>query len=433
MPTVQEELATLREWLQAEKEEGYEQFRNLIERMPLSERQKKGFSWYPVDIRKSGYTFGERAYVVLEFAAALDHPHQFRSGKPVRLFTQQAHVHRPEQNGVINYVQKGKMKIVLNTKDLPDWLGGGQIGVDLMFDERSYLEMEKALKLVMNAEKNRLAELRDILLGHRSPQLAPPHTVNNPILNQSQNRALQHILASKDVSIVHGPPGTGKTTTIVQAIRLLSQQESTLLVCAPSNTAVDLLSERLAAEGLRVVRVGNISRVDESLIEHTLDAQLAQHPESKNIKKIKIKAAECRRSARRYRRKFGSEERNAKRELLAEAKELTAWANQLEERLINQILDSAQVICCTLVSSTNKVLDRRHFRTLVIDEAAQALEPATWIPITKASKIILTGDPFQLPPTVKSIKAQKGGLEITLLEKCIQRFKKVNLLQVQYR
>jgi len=206
-----------------------------------------------------------------------------------------------------------------------------------------------------------------------------------------------------------------------------------VLVCAPSNAAVDLLTERLVAQGLFVVRIGNISRVDDQLLSHTLEMLAASHPENKNVKKVRIQAAECRRQARRFRRQFGSDERQERRQLLDEAAQLVDWANALEDRIVEQILDGAQVITATLVGAAQKVLEKRHFRTVVIDEASQALEPASWIPITKASRIILTGDPHQLPPTVKSTKAAAQGLSITMMERCIRNMPNAPMLEVQYR
>lgn len=433
MPTEIKELSQLLALLMLEKEEDFEQYKQQIQQLTIAERQVKGYCWYPLSIIKHGYTYGERAFVVVEKNED-GLTHQFRSGKTVNLFTKQPGVKKPEKSGVIYYVNKNRMKIILNTRDLPDWLGIGQIGVDLLFDETTYQEMEKALKLVMEAKGDRLATLRSILLG-KSPALyrKNENAFELKSLNPSQNKAVNQMLNAQDIALIHGPPGTGKTTTLVQAIKLLCQMEQTVLVCAPSNTAVDLLTERLANEDLNVVRIGNLSRVDERIIEHTLEVQLAKHPESKNIKKVKIKAAECRRMARRYKRNFGHKEATERKALHQEAKELTNWANQLEDRLIEQILSQAQVICSTLVGAANKVLGKRRFRTVVIDEAAQALEPATWIPITKAAKVVLTGDPFQLPPTVKSMEAQRKGFNITLLEKCLKRHPKSSLLNIQYR
>jgi superfamily I DNA and/or RNA helicase len=291
--------------------------------------------------------------------------------------------------------------------------------------------MEKALKKVMEAKKGRLAALRAVLMGKKEPLFgAIENWVQMPHLNPSQNEAVQAILAARDVAVVHGPAGTGKTTTLVQAVKMLCETESTVLVCAPSNTAVDLLTERLAEQNLQVVRIGNISRVDESILRHTLEVQMAEHPESKHVKKVKIEAAEARREAHRMRRRGRGEDR---RRMFQEARELSHWARQLEDRLIDQILDSAQVITCTLVGAAHPLLEKRNFRTAVIDEAAQALEPATWIPIIKASKVMLTGDPFQLPPTVKSMEAQRKGFGVTLIEKALERLAHTSLLNVQYR
>jgi len=373
----------LLEQVQAEKKADFDAYKELIANLPLDERKKQGFTWHPLNVVKFGYTIGERSFVIVEKTSETDAPRQFRAGKTVRLWT--------------------------------------------------YLEMEKALKIVSKASRDRLAELRGILLNKQSARFLNGHPIDIPTLNKAQNDAVNQILAAQDIAVIHGPPGTGKTTTAVQAIKQLVKTENTVLVCAPSNAAVDLLTERVAAQGLSVVRLGNISRVDEDMIQHTLEAQLAAHPESKNIKKVKIQAAQARKKAGKFKRKFGGKERTERREFYQEARELTAWANQLEDRIIDQILDGAQVITCTLVGATQRVLAKRTFRTVLIDEAAQALEPACWIPIIKASKVVFAGDPFQLPPTVKSSKHKKEGLNITLVEKCLEFLPKISFLNVQYR
>jgi len=422
------------ELIRLEKKEELDQYKQKIQNLPLDERVTQGYSWYQVETIKKGYTFGDRAFIIVERTSKKDLPHRFRSGMTVNFFTRQPNVKNPERAGVINFIKKDKMKIILNTKDLPDWTGIGLLGIDLLFDDRSYREMEYALSKVIEAKGDRLAELREIMLG-AAPCIRNLTDIDvaTTQLNESQNKALNNAYNSNDVTIIHGPPGTGKTTTIVQIVKKLSHKEQTILVTAPSNTAVDLLTERLAQEGLDVVRIGNISRADENIVPLTLDAQLAAHPEAKNIKKVKIQAAEYRRKAQKYKRSFGREQAIERKNNYAQAKELEVWANQLEKRVIDQLLEGAQVITATLVSSSNKELKNRKFRTVVIDEAAQALEPASWIPILKASKVILAGDPYQLPPTIKSREAQKNGLETTLIEKCIHNLAEANLLRTQYR
>ena len=429
--------------LQQEREQDFQQYLTLVREHSLRERVEQGYTWYPLNIIRTGFALGDKAYVVVERTTQLNEPHQLRAGQTVRLFAQQGQEETPEdKQGIINYVERNRMKIILHARDIPDWLRDGQLGLDMLFDDRSYREMERALERVMAAKGNRLAELRELLTaGSQGRNAAQPlqdaGEKPGPIptqLNPSQQAAVQAIQNNRDVVIVHGPPGTGKTTTLVAAVEQLVQQESTVLVTAPSNTAADLLTERLAARGVRVVRVGNISRVDETVLAHTVDARLSAHPESKNIKKVKIEAAEHRRQARRFKRTFNATDRRERGHLRKQARELEAWANTLEDRLVDEILVSAQAIICTLVGAAHPLLENRNFRTCIIDEAAQALEPACWIPISKASRIVLAGDPFQLPPTVKNPDAAKKGLSTTLIERCLELLPDhVHLLQVQYR
>jgi ATP-dependent RNA/DNA helicase IGHMBP2 len=421
------------EGLNAEREHERKHFQEWVLRMPLNERKKEGYSWYPLEIQKKGYTIGGRAFIIFNRVNELGKAHKFRSGNTVRLFTQYASAKKAEQNGVIHFVEKDKMKVILSAKDHPEWIDKGMCGIDLGFEERSYIEMTKAHKLVAEAEKNRLAEIRDILLGFKSQSSSVSSSLKIEKLNQSQNNALSDLVSDKIVSIIHGPPGTGKTTTIVEAVRELTKKMNNLLLCAPSNTAVDLLTERLAAEGISVLRIGNISRVNEELLMHTLEAKLGTHPESKTLKKIRKDAAEARRKAKRFKRNFDRDAYLERKSLFQEAGELETWANQLERRLVEQIISSSQVICCTLVGANDRVLENMEFPMCIIDEAAQALMPSCWIPIAKSSKAALVGDPYQLPPTVKSDQARKLKFERTLLEYAIDRMGQSNLLNIQYR
>ncbi|RME99466.1 MAG: AAA family ATPase [Bacteroidetes bacterium] len=430
---IKAELQQLQVNLALEKSADLEYHRQKVQSLPLERQVEEGYAWYKVQVIKTGYTYGQRAFVIIERPEP-HLPDQFRAGNTVALFTREAGVKRPEVSGIIHFVNRHKMNIILNQEDLPSWLQFGPLGVVQLFDDRTYREMEKALEKLLNANGDRLAELRDTILGrYQATFREVSEWIVGEGLNEAQNAALREVVGAHQLAVIHGPPGTGKTTTLVQVVLQLTQTEPTVLVTAPSNTAVDLLTERLAATGLRVLRIGNISRVDESVMRHSLDQQLANHPEAKTIKKLKIEAAELRRQAKKYKRKFGAEQRRSRGRMFKEAGQMNAWAYQLEQRLIDELVESAQVVTATLVGANHSVLEHKTFRTVVIDEAAQALEPASWIPILKASRVVLTGDPYQLPPTVKSREAAKQGLSVTLLEKALARQQRTSLLNIQYR
>ena len=302
-----------------------------------------------------------------------------------------------------------------------------------MFDEVSYREMNHGLTKVIQAEDNRLAELREIFAGNEPAKFDKIDFTPYPALNDSQNEALRKIASAQDVAIIHGPPGTGKTTTLVQAIIHTLKKEKQVLVCAPSNTAIDLITEKLSSNGINVVRVGNPARVSESLFSHTLDSKLSSHGNYKELKQLRKQADEYRRLASKYKRHFGRAEREQRKAIITEAKKLENEAGHLEFYMMEDVLSSAQVICSTLVGSAHNILRDRKYNTVFIDEAAQALEPASWIPIIRANRVVFAGDHHQLPPTVKSIEAAKAGLNITLFEKCIQRQDVAVMLSRQYR
>ncbi len=432
--TVQEELEQLLALLKQEKEEESKQYERLIKELSIQQRVQKGACWFPVQLEQNGWSLGEHPFIVVERTKALEQAHKFRAGQVVSIFSEKVAGQVPEEKGVVYFVKKNRMKIILYGTQLPRWIMGGKIGIQLDFDERSYIEMERAVRTVQGAKNDRLAELRDVLLGKKPARFDKErHAYELPQLNRSQNEAVQQILAAEDVAVIHGHPGTGKTTTLVAAIQQLVKHESPILVCAPSNSATDLLTEKLAAQGLNVVRIGNVSRVDEDLLQHTIEGILQTLPEIQEVKKMKIEAAKLRRDAEKFKRKFGAEERSNRRNSYHEAKELMQQARMLEDYIVDKTLREADVICSTLVGAVGRYIEKMQFHTIIIDEAAQALEPATWIPIMKAQKVVFAGDPFQLPPTVKSRQAARNGFSITLLEKAVERLSEVSLLDTQYR
>ncbi len=433
---IDQEIIKLKASLALEKKEDYDRYQSELAKANQKQKVEKGVSWHPCQLSKKGFTLGNRAFIVIHRSKSNEGPHRLRAGGPVDVFLS-GKANEPKNrnavNGVIHFVNRNKMKVILNMEEFPFWIDDGDISVELQFDERTYREMDKALNTLAKASTGRLKELKGVCFGKIPPAFGSSPEFSVEELNESQEAAVKHILSAKDVALVHGPPGTGKTTTLVKAIAELAKIEKQVLVCASSNAAVDLLSERCSNAGLNVVRIGNISRVDESILSITLESRLAEHPENKNIKKVRQQAEEIRRKTRKFKKWNQREARQDNIAALKEARDLESWARQLEDRLLEEVLFQADVIACTFVNATHSSLRKIEFNTVVIDEAGQALEPATWIPIINANKVVLAGDPFQLPPTVKSSEAKKAGLEVTLLERLIKRFDQQAFLNTQYR
>ncbi|MBD0376491.1 MAG: AAA family ATPase, partial [Flavisolibacter sp.] len=426
----------LRDLLQIEKEEDRRSYEQLTSNLSVAERREAGITWYPVAIRDTELGRGDYLIVEVERTTHQDVIHQLRFGMTAALFSH----HDPKSDrveGTITHISGNRLKITLRTDELPDWSRNGKLGIDAVFDENSYEEMEKAMKLAsVSEEKKEEGHLIKILKGEKKPTfhstIALPSVAQ---LNQTQQEAVAKILTANELAIVHGPPGTGKTTTLVQAIKVIIHQEpQQLLVVAPSNAAVDLLSERLSDEGLNVVRVGNPARVNERQMALTLDNKMAAHSSMKEVKQLKKQAAEYQDMAHKYKRNFGPAEREQRKALFAEARIIRQEVERTEQYIIKDVLSKADVITATLVGANHYTVRHLKYDTVVIDEAGQALEPACWIPILKAQKVVMAGDHCQLPPTIKSAEAAKEGLSTTLMEKCVARHpESVVLLQEQYR
>ena len=421
--------------LQIEKEEDRRSYKALMENMPVPDRREAGLSWYPIAIKDTEIGRGDYLTVEVERTTHHDIMHQLRFGMSAALFSN----HDPKHDrieGTIAHLSGNRLKISLRTDELPDWSRNGKVGIDAVFDENSYAEMEAALKLApLLADKKEESGLIKILTGEKKPTFHS-HVAPIPIpgLNEVQQLAVQKILAANELAIVHGPPGTGKTTTLVQAIKALLQRDrQQILVVAPSNAAVDLLSEKLWDEGLNVVRVGNPARVNERQMSLTLDSKITAHPRAKEIKRLKKQAAEYRDMAQKYKRSFGPAEREQRKALFAEARNLRQEVERTEAYIVDDVLSKANVITATLVGANHYTVRQLKYHTVVIDEAGQALEPACWIPILKAKKLVMAGDHCQLPPTIKSVEAAKE-LSNTLMEKNVAlHAEAVVLLEEQYR
>jgi len=416
--------------LEIEKKEDEQQHLALIKKTTLNDRKKSGITWAPLRIIETGYGMGDYPYMIVERTQMKGIPHFFAAGKMIEILNKE----NEEEilKGTIHFVNQDQMKINFTVDDLPHWIDTSSLILNLCFDEASYKEMFFTLKQFLKPEFK--SDLVEKLIGLRTiDQLLTITTFEIPKLNPSQQKAVFKSLASQDISIIHGPPGTGKTTTLVQFIKQLSKSEKQILVCAPSNAAVDYLTEKLSDEGLQVLRLGNISRVDDKVLSKTLDLKVKNHPRSKDIGQARKQANEYRQMAMKYKRNFGKEERLQRNLLLKEAKEIMNDSMKIEDSIVSDVIEKSQIILTTLVGANARYLKNINFKTVVIDEAAQGLEPASWIPILKAEKVVLAGDPQQLPPTVKSEEAAKAGLSVTLLEKIISKIENTTLLDTQYR
>ena len=431
-----EQLQKLRKLLDIERKADLAHYEKEVVMQPLGERRRKGLTWYPLIVQQSGIGMGEKYYVIIERKTHKDDPHAFQPGSLVSLFNHVGEGNKSQRlPGVVSAVWKNSMKITFNAEELPEWIDYGSPGVDMLFDDLSYKEMDIAVERVIDAKEGRLKELREVLLGREPATFIEeqPYFEDFGFLNESQKEAAKKITTAKDVAIIHGPPGTGKTTTLVQAVKLTLQTEKQVLVTAPSNTAVDLLTEKLLAKGVKVVRIGNPARVSEELMQHSLETQVTMHDDYRFLKKLRKQGEDFKKMAFKYKRKFGRAEREQRKLLMAEARKAQDEAKYLEKYIVDSLLDEAQVITATLVGSVNKYIRYRQFSTVFIDEAGQALEPSCWIPITKSNRVVFAGDHFQLPPTVKSYEAAQEGLSTTLFEKVIKRQQVDVMLKTQYR
>ena len=406
------------------------EFQRQTETMGVERKVKRGLCWWPVTVGRNYYNSLNQLVLEVTRTEDTDIEHSFEFGRPVAFFRCSVDgkiTYFPFQ-GTVSYADGARMVVVMpGMNAILDVQGAEAVGVQLYFDETSYRTMFEALADVIRAKDNRLAELRDILLGTQKSGRRELYPVRFPWLNASQESAVNKVLCARDVAVVHGPPGTGKTTTLVEAIYETLHREPQVLVCAQSNTAVDWISEKLVDRGVNVLRIGNPTRVNDKMLSFTYERRFESHPAYTELWALRKELRALQGRARR-----GSyEDREGVRSRMSRLRDR---ATALEVQINADLFDSAHVIASTLVSSNHRLMHGRHFGTLFIDEAAQALEAACWIAIRRADRVVLAGDHCQLPPTIKCMDAARGGLEQTLME-CIAARKPeaVSLLRIQYR
>ena len=418
--------------LQIEYDEERQSFQKQAEATGLGRRLKRGDAWYPLRIGKSYYNSLNQRCVEVFRTTDQDIEHNFEPGRPVVFFSLVEEEGKKKQHlkffgftGNVSYIDGDRMVVsVPDNAHIADVEGTANVGIQLSFDETSYRTMFDALERVAKAKGNRLAYLRDLFY---TPQMKTERfsfaSMRFPYLNSTQEEAVNEVLRTKDVMVVHGPPGTGKTTTLVEAIYETLMRESQVLVCAQSNMAVDWISEKLVDRGVNVLRIGNPSRVNDKMLSFTYERRFEAHPDYPDLWQLRKTIREM-----RNRRHRGDDSFHQKIE------RLKSRAAEIEIRINAELFGEARVIASTLVGSANRLLHGMRFTSLFIDEAAQALEAACWIPMRRVSRVILAGDHCQLPPTIKSLAAMHGGLDKTLMQRIAENHPEVvTLLRVQYR
>ena len=414
--------------LRMEYEYEKETFRQQTEAMGVGRKIKRGMCWYPLSVGRSYYNSLNQFVVEVERREDKDIEHAFEFGRPVCFFSQDASeiLHYFNFIGTVNFVDEDRMVVILpGASALMDIQNADRLGVQLYFDETSYKLMFEALAQVIKAKNNRLAELRDIFHGTQKTSTLSFSPIRFPWLNPSQEGAVNKVMHAKEVAIVHGPPGTGKTTTLVEAIYETLHRENQVLVCAQSNMAVDWISEKLVDRGVPVLRIGNPTRVNDKMLSFTYERRFESHPDYPQLWSIRKTIREL------YDRSRKGNNRESIRQKINSLKDR---ATELEIHINEALFSEARVIASTLTGSANRILMGMKFGTLFIDEAAQALEAACWIAIRKADRVILAGDHCQLPPTIKCVEAMRGGLDETLMQKIVRnKPETVSLLKMQYR
>ena len=428
-PAVARHFLRQRQLLQMEYDYEKEEYKRLSEELGVARNVQRGLCWHPVRVGRNHYNSLNQ--LVVEVYRGEEHSeeeHQFEYGRQVRFFVENevGQVTYKHYAGTVSYVEDNRMAIVVPSASvIMDMENSVGLGVQLSLDETSYRTMFEALNDVEKTGNTRLVALRDVLCGLVEPGFRDIYPVRFPWLNRSQEVAVNNIVACRDVMIVHGPPGTGKTTTLVEAIYETLNREPQVLVCAQSNMAVDWISEKLVDRGVPVLRVGNPTRVNDKMLSYCYERRFESHPDYPELWSIRKAIRQLQGLDKKHRNSDTVRNRIAK---------LRHRAEELEVKIDVELFNDARVVASTLVGSNSTLLRGKHFATLFVDEAGQALEAATWIAVRKADRVVLAGDHCQLPPTIKCYEAERSGLSRTMMERVAMRWPQaVTLLCTQYR
>lgn len=398
----------------------------------LKQLKAEGLALHPIIVTRRNFGYADYPEITFKLSFPPE-ANMFRDGAAIECFIPG----EEPVKGVLMNLEGKNGEFRLFAPDFPDWIEDNGVGIKLAPDTRTTSIMKKVLRELENNKP--LYKLFQELHGEKitTPTSAinntDPLSFRNQRLNESQQQAVTAITLNKNITIVHGPPGTGKTTTLIEAILQLVKAGEKVLVSAPSNTAVDNIAKGLIQQGVKLLRVGNTSKVNETIFAHTPEGKLANSKQLKEIKQLKVRAEEFRRMALKYKRSFGKAEREQRNLLFKEVKNIRTEIKKLQAYNEEKLFEEAAVIAGTPIGLYDAGVDHLHFKTLVIDEAGQCIEPLAWCIFPLADKIVLAGDHWQLPPTVLSHEAARLGFNRSVLEKAITTTPNVYLLNTQYR
>lgn len=431
MPAEDKHIKRLLQCIDLEEKEQVQRY-SLDQQHTLKSLKAEGLALHPIIVTRKN--FGYADYPEISFRLAFPpEVNMFKDGAAIECFC----AGEEPVKGVLLNLDGKAGEFRLFAPDFPDWIEDDGVGIKLAPDQRTTSIMKQVLNKLEAGKE--LYELFRYLHGDNPVHMEQPAvqntalTFSNSRLNESQQQAVRAIMQNENICIVHGPPGTGKTTTLIEAIYQLVNDGEKVLVSAPSNTAVDNIAKGLLAKQLNILRVGNATKTDEAIFSHTPEGKLSNSKLQKEIKQLKIRAEEFRKMALKYKRSFGKAEREQRNLLFKEVKTIRAEIKKIQAYNEEKLFSEASVILGTPIGLYDAGIDHLHFKTLVIDEAGQCIEPLAWTVFPLADKYVLAGDHFQLPPTVLSNEGAKLGFNKSILETAIETVQNVHLLNVQYR